>query len=201
LTVAEFPPFDVWEFHLEYLGEVVVDGRLSGREGTQHPAEAVRVSDERRGGVFHVYALHPASDGDERVVLGRRFDQDEPQLMTPRTDVASYRLTSGVKREATGCSMLYRVAGPWRGEGEGWTAVGGERAEDALAGIGGSAGLLTLLTSVPGSEEPRLIAGSRGTRVLFETGAIAGPVAFWCMTRLMPLVTHVRTTGLLPEPS
>lgn len=199
--MPEFPSFDIWDFRLEHLGEVEVDGRVSAREGTRHAGEAVRVADERRNGVFHVYVLDPTPDADERIVLGRRFDQDEPQLMTPRTDVASYRLTSGVKREATGCSMLYRVAGPWRGEGEGWTAVGGERADDALAGIGGSAGLLTLLRSVPGSGEPRLIAGSRGTRILFKTDAIAGPVAFWCMTRLMPLVTHARTTGLLPEPS
>jgi hypothetical protein len=198
--VSEFNPFDIWDFRLEPLGRVGVDGRLSAREGTVHPAEGVRVSDERRGGVFHVYVLDALEVGGERVVLGRRFDRDEPQLLTPRTDGPSFRLTAGVQPESSGWSMLFRVAGPWRGEGEGWTAVGGDRAEEALTSIGGTTGLLALLTAVPDSGTATLSAGTRGTRILFESVAITGPVAFWCMSRLMPLVTHERATGLLPEP-
>lgn len=196
----EFLPFDIWDFHLEHLGEVAVDGRLPGREASSHDAQGVRVSDERRGGVFHVYVLRPETEGGEQVVLGRRFDVDEPQLMTPRSGLAHFRLTAGIRREATGRSMLFRIAGAWRGPGEGWTAVGGERADDALETVGGSNGLVGLLRGVPDAGGPVLSPGARGVRIVFGSEAITGPVAFWCMSRLMPLVTADRgRAGLLPD--
>jgi len=200
--MSEFAPFQIWDFRLEYLGEMTVDGRLPARDASEHAAEGVRVSDDRRGGIFHVYVLRPEPNGGEQLVLGRRFDAEEPQLMTSRSGVASYRLTAGARPETSGFSMLFRIAGLWRGEGEGWTAVGGARAQEALEPVGGSDGLLALLERVPGVERAELRPGARGERIFFESTAITGPVAFWCMSRLMPLQIHARgREGLLPGSS
>ena len=190
--MSEFAPFQIWDFRLEYLGEMTVDARLPAREASEHAAEGVRVSDERRGGIFHVYVLRPEPDGGEPVVLGRRFDAEEPQLMTSRSGVVSYRLTAGVRLEPSGLSMLFRIAGRWRGENQGWTAVGGLRAEEALEQIGGVHGLLALLNRVPEARPAELRRAARGERIVFGLTAITGPVAFWCMSRLMPLQTQIR---------
>jgi hypothetical protein len=193
-----FESFDIWDFHLEDLGDVAVDGRLPARDETSHLAEGVRVSDERRGGIFHVYVLHPPPDGGERIVLGRRFDADEPQLATSRAGVVSYRLTAGIRPESSGCSMLFRIAGPWRGECAGWTAVGASP-DEALRPVGGTSGLLELLSSVPDAGTPSLQPGPKGKRIAFTSAAITGPVSFWCLSRLMPLQTRDRSGGgLLP---
>ncbi len=112
--------------------------------------------------------------------------------MTPRTGLAGYRLTAGVRPEASGSSILFRVAGPWRGEVEGWTAVGGARSDEALEPVGGRDGLLGLLNRVPDVGQADRRPAARGERIFFGSKAITGPVAFWCMSRLMPLQTQDR---------